>query len=238
MNSLVRILGLTTLLAGIVLLGYWRLTVDQQARAIRELEAVQEQLRLVLAKRQAMIERLSRSHRLAHVQITDQELEGSGRVESTTFNFVELDDQGAELDRQTITIPGDVLFIDAWTVKFDAEMVAEGDVLRGRTLVLLRRAYSDRMNPQDGIALDVPGAIPPGYAASDAANFEKHLWERFWLLTRDAQAAAELGVRIAQGEAVYKPVRKGETYELLVDALGGMSLKPLDAAALSRAASE
>jgi hypothetical protein len=43
-----------------------------------------------------------------------------------------------------------------------------------------------------------------------------------------------MGVRIAQGEAVYKPVRTGETYELLVDAAGGMSLKPLGDGALTR----
>jgi hypothetical protein len=238
MTHVIRILGLTTLLAAFVLIGYWRFTVDQQARTIRELEALQEQMRVTLVKRQAMIDRLGRSHRLAHVQIVDQQIAGGGSVDKTTLNFVELDDKGAELARQLITIPGDVLFVDAWTVKFDASLVAEGDALRGRTLVLLRRVYSDRMNPQDGVVLDVPGAIPPGYAASDAANFEKQLWDRFWMLTSDAHAAEQMGVRIAQGEAVYKPVRKGETYELLVDAVGGISLKPLDSAALTHAADE
>ncbi len=238
MSSIIRIFGLTTLLAAIVLIGYWRLTVDQQARTIRELEALQEQMRVTLAKRQAMIDRLGRSHRLAHVRVTDQQAAPDGSIEKTNLVFVELDDHGAELARQSITIPGDVLFVDAWTVKFDPALVAEGDPLRGRTLVLLRRVYSDRMNPQDGVALDVPGAIPPGYAASDAATFEKQLWERFWLLARDPATADEMGVRIAQGEAVYKPVRAGETYELLVDAVGGISLKPLDGTALSRVQNE
>ena len=31
----------------------------------------------------------------------------------------------------------------------------------------------------------------------------------------------------AQGEAVYKPVRTGQRYELVVDAAGGMSFMPL-----------
>ncbi len=38
---------------------------------------------------------------------------------------------------------------------------------------------------------------------------------------------AAVGIRVAQGEAVYKPVRPGRTYELIVDAAGGMSLLPL-----------
>ncbi len=33
-------------------------------------------------------------------------------------------------------------------------------------------------------------------------------------------------MRVAQGEAVYKRVRPGETYELLVEAAGGMTLVP------------
>jgi hypothetical protein len=37
-------------------------------------------------------------------------------------------------------------------------------------------------------------------------------------------------VAVAQGEAVYKPVRKGEAYELRVDAAAGLSLVPLDGA--------
>jgi hypothetical protein len=235
MSSIIRILGLTIVLASLVLIGYWRLTLNEHAAVIRELEALNEQMRSVLAQRQAMIERLSRAHRLAHVRITDQEIAADGAVARTSIDFIELDDDGSEIARQAISVPGDVLFVDAWTVKFDPERVADGDPMRGRTLVLLRRVYSDRMNPQDGVTLDTPGAIPPGYAASDVGRFEQQLWESFWDLARDPQAAANMGVRVAQGEAVYKPVRSGETYELQVDAAGGMSLTPLDNAALTHA---
>ena len=151
--------------------------------------------------------------------------------------MIELDDDSTELARQTFMIPGDVLFVDAWTVKFDRNDVAEGHPQRGRTLVLLRRIYSDRMAPRDGLAIDTPGAIPPGYAIGDAGNYQKRLWEYFWHLAMDAQAAAAAGVRVAQGEVVYKPVRAGQIYELVVDGAGGMNLMPMpaDDAALSRA---
>jgi hypothetical protein len=229
MTTFTRILGLTTLLAGIVLVGYWRMSASQKDRAIAELRELNQQMEHALAQRQAMVERLSRSRRVGHVRVTDQRSSAQGGVESTSIDFIELDEQGSEIARQAITVPGDVLFVDAWTVKFDKNLVAEGDPLRGRSLVLLRRVYSDRLPAKDGVTLDVPGAIPPAYAASDAGAFEKRVWEGFWELARDAQAAARVGVSVAQGEAVYKPVRVGETYELVVDAVGGMSLKPLDA---------
>ena len=177
--------------------------------------------------RDAMIERLNRSRRVAHIQVLDQQVAPDGEVLWTDLLLIELDDDGSELAHQQFTLPGDVLFVDAWSVKFHHEDVADGHPLRGQTLVLLRRLYSDRMAPIDGYPLDVPGAIPPGYATGELAEFEKRGWEHFWELATDPAAAAAMGVRVAQGEAVYKPVRPGHVYELIVDAAGGMSLAPL-----------
>jgi len=230
MPALLRIMALAVVLSGIALVGYWQYNATQQARTIAELRALQSQLEAQVAARQAMIQRLSRSRRLAHLNIQDQPVGANGAITSTTVEFIELDDAGSELARQTFTIPGDVLFVDAWTVKFDPERVAEGDPLMGKTLVLLRRIYSDRLPPKEGFLIDTPGAIPPGYAASDAGQFEKKLWEGFWSMATDAGVASEMGVRVAQGEAVYKPVRTGQTYELIADAAGGISLTPLAAA--------
>jgi hypothetical protein len=234
MPSIIRILMLSIVLVSLVLLGYWRITSDEKSKAIAELRDLNQKMEQVLAQRERMIERLSRSRRMAHLQVTGQDAAADGSIDTTSIDFIELDEAGSEIARQSITVPGDVLFVDAWTVKFDPKLVAEGDPLRGRSLVLLRRVYSDRMAAQDGVMLDVPGAIPPGYAASEAGQFERQVWESFWELARDPDAAAKLGINVAQGEAVYKPVRRGETYELIVDAIGGMSLKPLTTTALTR----
>src|SRR6188768_2731382 len=72
MTTFTRILGLTTLLAGIVLVGYWRMSASQKDRAIAELRELNQQMEHALAQRQAMVERLSRSRRVAHVRVTDQ----------------------------------------------------------------------------------------------------------------------------------------------------------------------
>ena len=49
---------------------------------------------------------------------------------------------GARIAR--IDRAGRVIYLDGLTVRFDPEDVAAGHPLRGRTLVLLRRIFSDR----------------------------------------------------------------------------------------------
>lgn len=229
MVAILRTTLVGALLCASALVVYWRVSDGDIRRAMLEMEAIQQQMQQRIEAKEAMIERLNRSRRVAHIQVLDQQVAPDGEVLWTDLLFIELDDDGSELAHQQFTLPGDVLFVDAWSVKFHHEDVADGHPLRGQTLVLLRRLYSDRMAPIDGYPIDVPGAIPPGYATSEHGEFEKLVWEHFWELAMDPAAAAAMGVRVAQGEAVYKPVRAGRVYELIVDAAGGMSLTPLPA---------
>ncbi len=233
--SILRTLIVSAVLASIVLLGFWRISSDQKQRAIDELTALNAELQMQITRREQMIERLSRSRRVAHIDITAQEKNQSGDITSTNLLLIELDDHGRELGRQAFTVPGHVLFIDAWTVKFDHEPVASGHPLMGRSLVLLRRVYSDQVPPRDGQPIDLPGATPTGYTGSEMSRFEQQIWRHFWDIATDPAAARSIGVRIAQGEAVYKPVKAGQQYELIVDAAGGMSMKPLDTSDFAKA---
>jgi len=142
--AITRISLVTSILAGIVLLVFWQVSDDLKQREIRELKTLNQQIQSQLEAKAEMIARLDRSRRIAHIQILDQRQDGDKLIEETDLLFIELDDAGSELARQEITIPGNVLYIDGWTVKFEQEDVAEGHPLRGRTLVLLRRIYSDR----------------------------------------------------------------------------------------------
>lgn len=237
MKPFLRTTLATAILGGIVVLGIWGLIFRENEIRIAQLEAANAELQQMVEKREAMIDRLSRSRRVANIQILAQKIDEDGNIEETDLLFIELDDQGSELARQDFTIPGDVLFIDGWTVKYFPDQVAQGDPLRGRTLLLLRRLYSDQMSPRDGFVIDTPGAVPPGYAAGEIGKFEQKIWQQFWRLATDAELAATMSVRVAQGEAVYKPVREGQSYELILDAIGGMSLTPMpeEGMALSRA---
>jgi hypothetical protein len=227
MARLLRLALICVVMMGIAWGGYHVIVRDADRRTIAELRALNTEMEQRLAQRQAMIDRLGRSRRVAHVRVIDQEHGSSAQdVRNTSVLFIELDDHGRELARQTFTIPGDMLYIDAWTVKFEFDRVAQGDPLAGKTLILLRRFYSDRVAPQDGIPIDTPGSVPPGYAASETARFEQVIWKNFWTLADDPVRARAMGVRVAQGEAVYQRVRNGQCYELIVDNAGGMNMTP------------
>jgi hypothetical protein len=226
MNEIKRLLLMVILLTVAIGGGIWWGLHDRQEAMIQELEDRNEVLAGELKERSAMLDRLGRNRRIGVVRVLAQEA-SEGEVESTTLELIELDDDGSELARQEFSVPGDVIFIDAQTVKFDSQDVAGGHPFRGRTLVLLSRIYSDQMAPRTGLPIDLPGAVPPGYASETVGRFEQGIWEQFWLLARDPAVAESLGIRVAQGEAVYKPMRTGDIFELQVDAIGGINLVPL-----------
>ena len=53
------------------------------------------------------------------------------------------------------------------------------------------------------------------------------MWKRFWRLAGDPEAARRHGVRVAQGEAVYKPVRSGQVFDLIAESAGGLTMVPI-----------
>ena len=222
-----RILLLTIVFGGVVSLGIWYGILNRERALRAEVARLEEKMEAEIEIRDAMIERLGRTSRLARIEILDQISDTEGEVLETGLRFIEVDEEGAELGRREFTIPGDVIFVDAWTVRFDHEQVAQGDPFAGRSLILLRRVYSDRMPPRDGLTIDTPGGIPDGYALSEEARFERTIWRRFWKLATDAGEARRWGVRVAQGEAVYKPVTQGQVFDLIAEASGGLTMIPL-----------
>jgi hypothetical protein len=231
MGSTLRIALLVSVLGGVAGALLWRTYADAERRLRDELAAVEARMAAEIAQREAMVERLGRERRRGIVEILSQQPiapagAAGGRV-ATELRFVELDDEGREIGRREYTVPGEVVYIEGWTARFPHDEVAAGDPLRGSTLVLLRRIYSDLMPPAEGLPIDTPGGVPDGYALGERSRLERSLWRNFWRLASDARLAAEEGLRVAQGEAVFKRVRPGERYELIVEAAGGMALVPL-----------
>jgi len=241
MRSLARILVATACI-GLLLGGGWlAIALSQAARLQLQVVKLEDELRQQMELQKLVAERLGRARRLGKLHVLSQHrindpaampLSVASATELppesiiTTLEFIELDDRGHQIGSRRIVVPGREIFFDAWTVRFPQEGVANDDPLRGRTLALLRRIYSDRMAPADGFAIDTPGAIPNGYAATEGARFEQALWKRFWILATDPHAAAEQGVRVAQGEAVYKPVAPGQVFDVEVESAGGLILRP------------
>lgn len=241
MRSVIRVLVAVVCLLLLVGGGWLAVALAQAAHLQRQVVRLEEEVRRQEELRKTMAERLGRTRRLGTLRVLQQHraddpkasplsVASAGELSDdeivTTVEFVELDDRGRQVGSRRAQVPGRVVFLDAWTVRFPQDRVAEDDPMRGRTVALLRRIYSDRMPPAQGILIDTPGAIPDGYAASEGARFEQALWKRFWRLATDPQAAESLGVRVAQGEAVYKPTAPGHRFDVELESSGGLTLKP------------
>ncbi len=140
--------------------------------------------------------------------------------------------------RKDFTLPGEEVYVDALVVSFDRPLVEGGDGLRGKSLLLFRRAFGDKQQPVEGVPLTAAGGAadaPPAIYAVDPSpsDFEKQIWADFWQLANDPTKAKERGVRVAQGEAPHVKAAAGQVYKLTLRASAGLEMTPrIPAAAL------
>lgn len=200
----------------------------EQALYERQLTQALEDSRKRVQALEQMVDRLTAVRRMAQIVVTEQHKDPvTDSVLATALLIAELDEVGKVCSETNVTIPGHIAYFEGLVIKFDPDSVAAAHPLRGHSLALLKRVYSESVAPEQGFPLDKPGTIPSPYRTNnpEAADFEQHLWSRFWDLADDPIMAAELGVRVAQGEAVYKPMLPGRLYELTIDAIGGLNLE-------------
>jgi len=179
---------------------------------------------------QQVVERLSREQRVADVIVVQQERDAQGTVETTQIEFIELDRDGHPLAPREFCLPGRVLYFDGLVIKFAEEHVAAGDPLRGKSIMLFRRLFSEVLAPKDGPLIDGDGGIPDIFRVqSRPSDFEQKLWDQFWSYATNPELAKAEGIRVAQGEAVYAPMTEGQRWSLTLDLDGGLNLRPLNA---------
>ena len=172
-----------------------------------------------------VVERLSIERRVAEVDVIQQHFDENGRVLQTVIRLTEIDRDGNPLPSQTFGVPGRMPHFDALVIKFKDDYVAQGDALRGKSVALFRRVYCETQAPEDGFWLGRRGDVPDVYRTNpDPTPFELNLWERFWSFAASPHSAALAGVRVAQGEAVYAPMKPGENWLLTLEADGGLNL--------------
>lgn len=213
--------GLTSLIL-VVLFGsagfyaYERFT-DRQALIAQQAEQ--------LRQRNEVIKRLTRNTRVAQAIVADRWTEDNGRI-MTRVRFVEIDEQGEKLASKDVVVEGDTVYFDALVLKFDQELVGEGDAIKGKSILLFRRIFGEHQKPSDGAPLD-EGAdgIPEVYRTGDALlAAEAELWREFWEYANDPEKARAAGVRVAQGEAPYTRMDEGKIYSLSLDHAGGLNI--------------
>lgn len=120
---------------------------------------------LLIEKLETAMHLLKTDQRLAQLKVISIQ-DATKRVKPSrrsSVEFVELSPQGDELSKpKPIELPGDLIYVDNWIVKFDDNYVEKGDVERGTSLCLFRRIFSEESLPTDG--LDEVGMRPQAYA--------------------------------------------------------------------------
>ena len=196
---------------------------DSEAKRLRDRLEQLEQERRVLTE---VVDRLSREERVAEVIVVGQERDPDNHIASTRIQFIELDRDGHPLVPREFCLPGRVVYFDGLVIKFDEKYVAAGDPLRGKSIMLFRRVFSELISPRDGPLIDGDGEIPDVFRVNaNPSEFEKKLWRQFWSYVSDPQLAKQDGIRVAQGEAVYAPMAAGQRWTLTLESDGGLNLR-------------
>ena len=188
--------------------------VEVKARRIAELE-----VRLQLLKV---------DHRVARIEVVKQSPSPTDPARTeTTVRFIEYDRDGLPVDGgQEITLEGTKLYLETLVIKFEDDYVEAGEFLRGTSLCLFRRMFSEGVAPVDGVEIDEGGTHPYPYKGGDSADelFQAELWSRFWEYANDPDAAAEKGVRAMHGEAPFVEMREGKSYKVELRSSGGLTI--------------
>jgi hypothetical protein len=205
------------------------LALREQQELVKKSEAEIARLNEDLAAKQREIARLATANRLlkvdrrlAQIEVLQQQeaVPGDPATLTTTFSFVEIDDEGRPLAQpQVHTVKGDIVYVEAWIVKFDDELVEQGD--------LFRRLWGEFQEPNDGFKIETVGSRPAAYSRGDEpSDVEREIWENFWEYATDPERAKASGVRVAHVEAAANKLVPGKRYRITLRASDGLSITP------------
>lgn len=216
--------------------GYSEYTKHQRALATAQSQVAQ--LNVELKEKTDQLERLETSmkllktdQRLARLEVLAVKRDEAGKAIESQLQFVELSPSGDRISApKRVTLPGDVVYVDNWVIKFDDRFIEKADIARGTSLCLFRRIFSEQQKPTEGFSLDEVGMRPQVYGrGGQMSSFERQLWTDFWQFANDPTKASKMGIRAANGEAVSIQIREGKSYAIELRTSGGLSIKPIDA---------
>ena len=198
---------LPLIIIGAVIVGIAYLTRGpyKAAVTIHELLAENKQLKQAITN-------LTDEDQIGYAKVISQETKDGKLL--TTIKFVETarDDKLKKILEKEYTIEGDIIHFDALIVKFGNKMVTDG---RARALYLWRRVYGEKMTPEEGFAIEQPGAEPQRYKdLLEALPIEQRqmFWSNIWELANDPEKLAEYDIEAIYGNAVYSRLRSGLIY--------------------------
>ena len=100
------------------------------------------------------------------------------------------------------------------------------------SIALFQRIFGEHQEPAKGFQLDTVGTRPTAYArGTQMSDFEKKIWDDFWLIANDNKRAQELGIDAIQGKAVAIRAQPGKSYEIKLRSTGDMTIRPIESKA-------
>lgn len=203
--------------------------IDELAVAIDELGAELEASRERVRELELSLWLLKVNTRVARVEVVEQGPSPEDPEQTVTrVRFVEIGPEGEPVGpERLIDVQGKVLYVEGLVIKFDDDFVEGGDALRGSSVALFKRVFSEHQAPNEGVAIDRPRMHPLPHRDDDIPDpFYEDLWERFWDYANDPELAASKGVRAMHGEAPSIELREGKTYRIELRASGGLTIRP------------
>jgi hypothetical protein len=166
------------------------------------------------------ITNLTAEDQIGYAKVIKQETQNNKLV--TTLRFVETsrDDKTKKILEKDYTIEGDIVHFDALIVKFDNKMVMDG---KERAMYLWRRIYGETIAPQNGFAIESPGAEPARYAdllARLPIKQREMFWSNIWDLANDTEKLKQDGISAIYGNAVYSKLKEGLIYVFKISPTG------------------
>jgi hypothetical protein len=209
----IRITGMLLLVVVLVAAGYFGRGYLLREMTIHQLLSENKQLKEAITN-------LTTEEQIGYAKVIKQETK-DGKV-WTTLRFVETarSDKTKKILEKNYTIEGDVVHFDALIVKFDNKMVMDG---KERAMYLWRRIYGETMPPQNGFAIESPGAEPARYADLLARlRFKQRemFWSNIWDLANDTEKLKQDGISAIYGNAVYSKLKEGLIYVFKISPTG------------------
>jgi hypothetical protein len=177
--------------------------------------------RLQIANRLLKVDR-----RVARIDVVSQTGSAKAGDLATKFTFEEIGADNRPLDRpRTFTVRGDLVYVDAWVIKYEDRFVESGDPLRSMSICLFRRIFGESQQPREGFVLDSVGSTPAAYhTGGTITDSEREIWSKFWQYANEPAVAAQAGIRAAHGEAPSIKLMPGKRYKISLRASAGLEI--------------
>ena len=215
-------------------------TIESLKKANVDLAARQQeigQLNTALEEKAAQVERLEVAmkllkvwRRLARLTVLEQSDDPNSEHLLSRIEFVEVNEDGQPIgEAKQFDIVGDLVYIDYLRVTFDDRYIEESDLDRSTAICLFQRIFGEHQEAVDGFQLDNVGTRPTAYArGTEMSEFERKIWDDFWLIANDRQRAVEMGIHAAHAAAVAMRVQPGKQYEIDLRSTGDITIRPVE----------